>query len=361
MSQNMSTPAESLSGHHLEGGWEVGEIIENHPEESGGYFSICYNVSKPSGELGFLKALDFSGALSSQDLVKALQICTDAYLHEKALLEMCRSLSRVVTALDFGTVTLGDPKKAEIVPYIIFEVAEATVRAKINRRLQLPFEWKVRSLHQATVGMRQLHAQQISHQDVKPSNALLFGDRGLKLADLGRSVSRGRNVHHASQNWPGDIAYAPPEIAYGYLHPEFNVRRFSSDIYLIGSFAVSLLTGMHMTTWIKEEVPDDLRSPIWGGKYSGTYQQVIAHIENAHATAIQKIFEAVGVQEQFIDELKESIRELCQPDPEKRGHPRTHAIKGDTGNRFDLERYISRFDKLTFRAKIYDRSVSQQQ
>ena len=147
----MKKPAESLGGYHLENDWEVGEIITNSPEESGGYFSICYKVSKPNGELGFLKALDFSGALGEEDPAQALQISTEAYLYEKELLTICRSLSRVVTALDFGTVKLGNPEKAEIVPYTIFELAEGTVRSRINERMRPSFEWIFTSLHQATV------------------------------------------------------------------------------------------------------------------------------------------------------------------------------------------------------------------
>ena len=356
----MKKPAESLTGLQLNNGWKVGEIIANDPEESGGYFSICYKVSKQNGDLGFLKALDFSGALGEPDPTQALQISTEAYLYEKDLLRICQSLSRVVTALDFGTVEMGDPQRAEVVPYIIFELASGTVRSKINNSARPSFEWILRTLHQATVGMSQLHSKLISHQDIKPSNALIFENSGIKLADLGRSVNQGKHVHHASQIWPGDISYAPPEIAYGYRHHEFNVLRLSTDIYLLGSFAVSLLTGLQITAWISQEVPDDLHPPSWNGRYSGTYQQVIAHIEQAYAVALQKIFDQVGVQEKFVDELKESVRELCQPNPEKRGHPRTHAIQGETGNKFHLERYISRFSKLILEARIYDQSVSRQ-
>ena len=358
----MNKPAESLSGRELEGGWKVGEIVSRKPEETGGNFSICYKVSKLNGQEGFLKAIDYSGALSAQNPAKELQTLTKAYLHEKDLLETCRSLSRVVTALDFGSVNVGDPAKAGVVQYIIFELAKGSVRSQIINNTRPSFLWTIRSLHQVTVGMKQLHSKQIAHQDLKPSNALLFENDGLKLSDLGRSISQDQQPPHAQVDWPGDFAYAPPEIAYKYQHPEFNVRRLSSDLYLLGSFAISLLTGKQLTVWIVEELSEDLKPPRWNGTYLGHYDEVISHVEHAFAIVLGEIRDQIDVREEFIDELMDSIRELCRPDPEKRGHPRTHAIQGDTGNCFDLERYISRFDRLALEAERYHyrQSLSEQ-
>ncbi|MDE0302882.1 MAG: protein kinase [Gammaproteobacteria bacterium] len=355
----MNRPAASLSGLELEDGWKVGEIVASKPEETGGYFSICYNVSKSDGQEGFLKAMDYSGALSAPDPAEALLALTEAYTHERDLLEICHSLSRVVTALGFGTIPLGDPAKAEVVQYIIFELADGSVRSEINGSIRPSLAWTIRSLHQVAVGMRQLHSKRIAHQDLKPSNALFFKDKGLKLADLGRSINHGRHAPHIDMDWPGDWAYAPPEIAYGYLHKEFNVRRLSSDLYLLGSFAVSLLTGMQLTAWIASELPEDMRPPKWKGEYMGTYEQVIPHVEHAYAIALEKIQYQIGIQAEFVDELMECIRELCQPDPKRRGDPQTLATHGNAGNRFNLERYISRFDLLVLKAERYDYQQSQ--
>ncbi len=353
----MRNPANCLSGLQLKDKWKVGDMVGNYVGNTGGKFSICYEVSHQDGKSGFLKALDFSGALGAVDPTTELHKLTEAFLYEKELLEICRPMSRIVTALDFGTVELGDPMKAEIVPYIIFEIAEKTVRSVISARMRPPFAWIMECMHQATVGMNQLHTKQISHQDIKPSNALIFSDQGLKIADLGRSVRKGQYVLHELEDWPGDWGYAPPEIAYGYLDPEFNVRRLSSDIYMLGSFAVSLLTGLQLTAWLITVLPDELRPPKWNGNYEGNYSEVISHVEQAFATALEKINDHIGVQEKFVEDMIDCVRELCQPNPGKRGHPRTHAIVGDAGNPFNLERYISRFNYLVLHARIYDHRI----
>ena len=350
-------PAATLGGLELEGGWKVGNVVSNTPDDTGGNFSICYEVSNRDGQLAFLKALDLNAATSTENPVSELHNLTDSFLNEKNLLQICRSMSRVVTALHFGEVKVENSVWGEfqVVPYIIFELAENSVRSMICNYERPPFKWIVRCLHQAAVGMNQLHSKQISHQDFKPSNALIFQNEGLKLADLGRSVGQSQNVLHESEDWPGDWSYAPPELAYGYVDTEFNVRRLSSDIYLLGSFAVSMLTGVQLTAWIVRELPKDLRPPIWNGYYTGDYAEVIAHVEQAFAVVIEKIESNIEFQEQsIVKDLINSIRELCQPDPTKRGHPRTHAVQGSTGNPFSLERYISQFNLLENKARIYD-------
>ena len=358
--KEMKKPAASLSGLELEGGWKVGDVVSDAADDSGGNFSICYKVSNRNGQPAFLKALDFISATNTEYPVSELHYLTDSFLNEQKLLQICRSMSRVVTALGFGNVKVENSVWGEfqVVPYIIFELAEKTVRSVICNYQRPPFVWVIRCLHQAAVGMNQLHSKQISHQDFKPSNALIFQNEGLKLADLGRSVSQSQNVLHESEDWPGDWSYAPPELAYGYVDPEFNVRRLSSDIYLLGSFAISLLTGVQLTAWIVRELPQDLRPPIWDGNYTGDYIEVIAHVEQAFAVVLEKVESQIGVQEQsFVKELINCIRELCQPNPNNRGHPRTHAVQGGTGNPFSLERYISRFDLLENKARIYDHKM----
>ena len=96
---------------------------------------------------------------------ETLNKLTESFLHEAELLEICRPMSRIVTALDFGTVNVDVSNSISVVQYIIFELAEASIRSVIYKRQKPPFEWMIRWLHEATVGMNQLHSKQISHQD----------------------------------------------------------------------------------------------------------------------------------------------------------------------------------------------------
>ena len=66
--------------------------------------------------------------------------------------------------------------------YIVFELASGDIRAEIERLPNFDLAWCLRSLHNATVGVQQLHSKDIAHQDIKPSNVLVFGMDGSKLA-----------------------------------------------------------------------------------------------------------------------------------------------------------------------------------
>ena len=60
-------PAENLAGLNLDGGWHVDKLAERTPKGTGGYTSISYLVSNKEGKKAFLKALDFSAALQTDD------------------------------------------------------------------------------------------------------------------------------------------------------------------------------------------------------------------------------------------------------------------------------------------------------
>ena len=109
---------------------------------------------------------------------------TEAYNFERDLLDKCHShrLSRIVRVLDAGTLpsTAGDP--ASVVQYLIFELADGDIRSFIQIANDLDVAWALRMMHHVTAALRQLHSAGIAHQDVKPSNILIFQRRRSKLA-----------------------------------------------------------------------------------------------------------------------------------------------------------------------------------
>ena len=100
-------PHEALEGLILGEGWRVERRITPDDQHTGGYFSCGYIVKKPDGSTGYLKALDFFSRLpESDDPARDLEPLIAAFNFERDLLEKCRQrrLSRVVTALDTGSV-----------------------------------------------------------------------------------------------------------------------------------------------------------------------------------------------------------------------------------------------------------------
>ncbi len=231
------TAAAKLSGYTLEGGWEVVRHIDLS-STTGGCFSEAYIVKDKRGDRAFLKALDYSRALQAHDPASELQRLTESYNFERGLLQLCRSrrFDRVVSALADGKVTVA----GEVVQYIIFELADGDLHDHADVLTELDIAWILRSLHHVATGIRQLHSQDIAHQDVKPSNVLVFNRDVSKLADLGRSARRGAHAPHDSLTIAGDATYAPPELLYGYLLPDWSARRLGCDLYLLGSMISSV-------------------------------------------------------------------------------------------------------------------------
>ncbi len=126
--------AEKLVGLTLNGGWVVNRMLARNPGGTGGTFSQSYEVRKGK-EVGFLKAFDFQEAFSQPDPITALRALTDAYDHERGILEHCgqRRLSQVVLAVDHGNVQVpGIASMEGRVFYIIFELADGDVRCQIT-------------------------------------------------------------------------------------------------------------------------------------------------------------------------------------------------------------------------------------
>ena len=176
---------------------------------------------------------------------------TSAYNFEADLLATCSRMDRVVRALDRGEITI---EGAEIVPavaYLIFEEADGDIRSALDELgSSFDYAWACRMLHHAATGLWQMHGAEMAHQDVKPSNVLTFG-RGLsKLGDLGRASLRGATAPHDELDCAGDHTYAPPELLYRQVSPDWRARRQACDLYLLGSLTLFVFSGATMTAAI---------------------------------------------------------------------------------------------------------------
>jgi serine/threonine protein kinase len=202
-------------------------------------FSVGYIAEDSSGRRAFLKALDLSLAASAPDPTRELQELLSAFNFERDLLSHCRDrrLDRIVLAVDYGQIIVDPVLYASLVPFILFELADGDVRRVMGASRLFDSAWSLRALHQVAVGLSQLHRQEIAHQDVKPSNIMLFeGGSDTKVGDLGRASQVGQNPPHEASPVAGDRTYAPPELLYGDIPSDWRSRRFGCDAYLLGSF-----------------------------------------------------------------------------------------------------------------------------
>lgn len=336
------TPAQQLVGKELLNGWKVLELIEPTKNATGGHFSTSYIVKSSNGEKAFLKAMDYADALKSDDTVTALYNLTAECKFEREILEKCKTkgLSRIVRILDFGNLQPADGNPSNVVEYFIFECARGDIRSVVDFNKAVEIAWALRIMHQAAAALQQLHSAQIAHQDLKPSNVLIFDDNHSKLADLGRAFDFHRASPHDDFDCAGDTTYAPPELLYGHVPQDWRIRRLGCDMYLLGSLAVFLSTGVSMTHLLSKRLNKEHHWKNWSGKY----EEVLPYIQEAFLAIVRELHNVI--RRDFPKEIPELVKQLCNPDPELRGHPKNFR----TGNSFALERYVSIFDRLAKKA-----------
>lgn len=330
----MIIPAEQLDGKQLGNGWKVVEKIKELPNATGGQFSFSYIVER-DGIKAFLKALDYTRAFSVPNTAEFLQAMTESYSHEKNLCFQCRDrhLSRVVKAIDAGAVHIDKTNPFTKVEYLIFELADGgDVRKKMESLKKFDEAWVLRSLHHVAVGMNQLHTIGVAHQDLKPSNVLVFYEEGSKVADLGCSSFKNIPSPRDGIDFAGDPSYAPPELLYGHIAPDWSKRRLAYDMYLMGSLVVFFYTKSSMTALLDVNLDPAYNWRNWKGNYS----IVLPFLRDAFGRAIDTFATSISVT--FKEDLKRMVRQLCDPDLKLRGHPRD---KIGHQNEFSLIRYIS--------------------
>lgn len=353
MSTNQDFAANSLEGRKLKNGWKVSRKIDPKEGASGGFFSVCYIVTR-NEEKAFLKALNFQSffqLFQGRPIVEIINEQTNAYQFERDLLLRCRNsrLSKVSMVIDEGEEIL-DGFTIPNVPYLIFEMSDGDVRSHMNFNKDVEIAWKLNSLHNVAVGLKQLHGVDIAHQDLKPSNVLLY-DNGFvsKVGDLGRSLcSEIKAPHENGGDFPGDINYAPPEFLYRYIDPDWNLRVRSTDMYLFGSLIVFYFSGANMTALIGKNLDQQFK---WT-KWRGTFSEVHHYLVDAFYKALREFKMSISDKE-LGNELSNIIQYCCFPIPERRGHPKAIMISKSpdgsrkvSANQFDFQRIISRFDVL---------------
>jgi serine/threonine protein kinase len=339
-------------GAELAGGWVV---VEKYGNERCGRYSTGFRVKNKDGRDGFLKALTYDFYLLSANPAEQLKAALDAYSLEARLLRSAleHNLDRVVKI--YTGETLRDSSGRTTVSYLIFELAEDDGRQQLDASSRAEYLDCIRMLHDVAVGVSQLHRIGIAHQDIRAANVLCFKSRRAKIADLGKAVDPHAIAEHVEDLIAGDETYAPPELLYNFVPGDWNVRRFGCDFYLLGSLIVTFFLGTGMTPQMLGALPEKLRPSEWVGT---RYEDILAYLQNAAASVFDRLAHQMRKETgdgRWAEEIVGIVRELCDPDPARRGD----SVLGARGaNPLSLERYLSKLDRLTKQAEIYRKRAS---
>ncbi len=279
-----------------------------------------------------------------------MEIMVVAFNFERSILARCKEwkLDRVVVAVADGVVKVQGDFPIKAVNYLIFELAKGDIRSQLDLEKAIDVGWRLRVLHHTAVGLRQLHGNGIAHQDLKPSNVLVFDNHESKIADLGRAAQKNFAGPYDEFDIAGDKTYAPLELMYGQVNPDWNMRRFGCDAYHLGSLATFFFGGISMTAAILTKLGQAQHPSVW----TGDYESALPYLKEAFDLAVrdfQSKVQAINDGPVLAKDLTQIVRELCEPDPTRRGDPNLLASKET--NHFSLERYVSRLNALAYKAE----------
>lgn len=325
--------------------------------ETGGNFSTCYIVEK-DGVSAFMKVLDIAKIVnrSQQNPAVAMQRASTEFNYEKSLSELCmnRKVSKVVHYIDSGDVSFEGYLVNGSVSYIIYEMADGDVRkvmdfssnAELAAKIS-SLSLKMKSLHDVSVGINQLHYNDISHQDIKPSNILSFSGES-KIGDLGRSLTFDKNIACPyPMRFNGDRNYAAPECFF----PDFNATQdslYQVDNYMLGGLITFYITGVTFNLLMHNHLPEDLK--FLNYRQTQSFQDILPDMINAYQKALHDFENEIPI-ESVKDDLLLLVSYLCNPNPARRGHPKNVLSTSRTPN-YDLQRTIQELDVLQGKAEL---------
>lgn len=357
-----TTLAATLVGTSIDGGWTITEELPRPgapgaEDLTGSHFSIGCIVERTTKdkktERAFLKVIDVNLAAATfpGDVMRGLKLATDSYAIERTILDMCKNarLDRIIRVLAVGQLPVA-AGAALPAPYILFENADGDLRKLVSRGAAFDNAWKFRVLHDVAVGLQQLHQQKIAHQDLKPSNVLIFNDdgQGAKIGDLGRSSAQGLTAPHDGSPVAGATAYAPPEQVFGITPARWEDRREGCDLYHLGTLTFFLFTGQVPNHHYRTSLPPEILPVAWRGLGRTDYATALPFFTAALTDFIAKVKD--DFPDWGRDELSQIVLNACAPDYEKRGDPEA---RKRAGSPIGVETFVSRFDRLSRRALVH--------
>lgn len=347
-----------LKGKNI-GGWLVGDRILN--TDTTAKYALFHEVKKDGIE-AIMKVLNYDMCLNAPNLDGAkdqndlLAREAEAFHFETTLSQQCAGnhMGNVIRYLDSGELKL-DGYVVKNVAYIVYEMSEGKIGDFLTFSSKADFVAdlgilvdKLKSLHQVTKGVKQLHTHLIAHHNITPQSIEVFDANSLyKVGGLQKSRTRQTVINSpvAAKLFDGDYTFAPPEAYFGYKISEEMSTYYQIDTYMLGNLIVYYLSSMNLTTLINQKCPCTLIE--WASKGAG-YLQVLPDIRKAYYESLDEIKASICVKE-LREPIIEIIEGLCHPDPEERGYPGGFS-KVQTNA--DLQRVLTRLDVLYRKAQL---------
>ena len=105
------------------------------------------------------------------------------------------------------------PRKSTKLPWLVMEKMDCSLKQYLQSHepTTVSFQIKMSILHDVSLGLQYLHAQDIIHRDLSSNNVLLNKQLVAKIADLGVAKVIDPNHAKSATQAPGTVIFMPPE------------------------------------------------------------------------------------------------------------------------------------------------------
>ena len=105
------------------------------------------------------------------------------------------------------------PSKSTQLPWLVMEKMDCSLRQYLEsyEPTAVSFQIKLSILHDVSLGLQYLHAQDILHRDLSSNNVLLNKQLVAKISDLGVAKVIDPNHARSATQAPGTVIFMPPE------------------------------------------------------------------------------------------------------------------------------------------------------
>lgn len=196
-----------------------------------------YQIQKKLGEGGMADVYIAHDTLLNRDVaIKFLR--GSLALDPVALLRFQREAHSASVLSHPNIVEIYDVGEEDGQHYMVMELIRGkTLKQLISQRGALEKQEAIAIMEQLVEAIREAHAHNIIHRDIKPQNVLIKDDGTVKITDFGIATVSDALQLTQTDTVLGSVHYLAPELARG------ESASFQSDIYALGITFYELLSG----------------------------------------------------------------------------------------------------------------------
>lgn len=185
-------------------------------------------------------------------------------------------------------------------PFMVYEpIKGKTVKEALDERGHFTTAETINFMLQIFDALKQIHAREITHNDLKPDNIMLLHDGTLKLVDFGIAT----HVYDAAfEHLKASAQYVAPEVV---QNKKYTVQ---SDIYSMGIILFEFLTGK--TPFLKSNSMDEIKAHLYDNIPSISIYGEISHFAEFDEIIAKATDRKLSLRYKSINEFENDILKI---------------------------------------------------